>query len=189
MELNFEITSDEFKDLKSYCDLNNLKIDDIIKKCYLSGYRIEKYGLLGGNGEVIEKIVEKEVVKYVEVPKVVEKIEYVEVPKEVEKIIEIIKEVPGPTVEVKVIEYVDREVVREVIKEIPVTNFDNFGDKSKLEAIQNTLQKLRQECLEKDKIISEYKKTIEEIEKFQDNKKAFFMRGSNMDDALYNKNL
>jgi hypothetical protein len=141
--------------------------------------------------------------------------EYIEVPKEVEKIVEIIKEIPSPPKEVKVIEYVDREVVKEVfvtnldnfcdknhyeellqkikelenrppeIKEIIVEKIINTDNKTKLDALQSTIQKLRQETLEKDKIISEYEKTIKDIEQFQENKKAFFLNGSNLDDKLY----
>jgi hypothetical protein len=54
-----------------------------------------------------------------------------------------------------------------------------------LEAIQNTVQKLKQDNIEKDNKIREYEKTIEEIQKFQEEKKAMFLRGSNLDDKLY----
>jgi hypothetical protein len=219
MELKLNLNLNEQKDLMGYCDLNKLDPNETIKKCYLNGFMIEKYGLLGASGEVIEKIVEKEVIKYVEVPKEVIKevvrTEYIEVPKEVEKIVEIIKEIPSPPKEVKVIEYVDREVVKEVfvtnldnfcdknhyeellqkikelenrppeIKEIIVEKIINTDNKTKLDALQSTIQKLRQETLEKDKIISEYEKTIKDIEQFQENKKAFFLNGSNLDDKLY----
>jgi hypothetical protein len=39
--------------------------------------------------------------------------------------------------------------------------------------------------IEKDKKIKEYEKTIQDIQKFQEDKKAMFMRGSNLDDNLY----
>ena len=61
MEIKLNLTSKEQKDLEGYCKLNNLKEEDIVKKSYLSGYRIEKYGLLSGSSDVIEKEVIKEV--------------------------------------------------------------------------------------------------------------------------------
>ena len=96
--------------VQKYCELN--KIDDIdgfIKKCFDSGFSIEKYGLLGkplNDGEkhlktsgVQEKWVEKEVIveKRVEVP--------VEIIKEIVIEKEVIKEVPVEKVVTK-IEYV-----------------------------------------------------------------------------------
>jgi hypothetical protein len=39
--------------------------------------------------------------------------------------------------------------------------------------------------IEKDKKIKEYEKTIQDIQKFQEDKKAMFLRGSNLDDNLY----
>ena len=215
MDIKIELNISEYKDLNSYCKLNKFEQNDIVKKSYLEGFRIEKYGLLHGSQNTVETIVEKEVIRYVEVPKEIEKeiirIEYVEVEKPVEVIKEVIVE--------KIIE-VPVEVIKEVIKEVFVSKIDNIYDKpepeikeviiekiievpvevireviiekegdkglkSKLDAIQQTLMKLRTETLEKDRLISEYEKTIEEIQKFQENKKAVFLRGSNLDDKLY----
>jgi hypothetical protein len=245
MEYKLNLSSTENKDLISYCNLNDLRISEVIKKSYLEGFNIERYGLLNTGG-IREKQVEKEVIveKRVEIPveviKEVVKIEYVEVP--VDRIVEIIKAVPSPPVETEVIKYVDREVIKEVKVEVPVekivyvrneidseivtkveTNCDEFlskiqelesrkpevievikevpvevvkeviiekestdiGLKSKLEAIQNTVQKLKQDNIEKDNKIREYEKTIEDIQKFQTDRKAAFLKGSNLDDTLY----
>ena len=245
MEYKLNISSTENKDLISYCNLNDLRISEVIKKSYLEGFNIERYGLLNTGG-IREKQVEKEVIveKRVEIPveviKEVVRIEYVEVP--VDRIVEIIKEVPSPPVETEVIKYVDREVIKEVKVEVPVekivyiydkkeeevvtkeeTNCDEFlskiqelesrkpevievikevpvevikeiiiekestdiGLKSKLDAIQNTVQKLKLDNIEKDKKIKEYEKTIEDIQKFQTDRKAAFLKGSNLDDTLY----
>jgi hypothetical protein len=57
--------------------------------------------------------------------------------------------------------------------------------KSKLDALQNTLAKVRQETLEKDKKIKELEQTIQEIQKFQENKQAVYLKGSNLDNKLY----
>jgi hypothetical protein len=245
MEYKLNLSSTENKDLISYCNMNDLRISEVIKKSYLEGFNIERYGLLNTGG-IREKQVEKEVIveKRVEIPveviKEVVRIEYVEVP--VDRIVEIIKEVPSPPVETEVIKYVDREVIKEVKVEVPVekivyiydkkeeevvtkeeTNCDEFlskiqelesrkpevievikevpvevikeiiiekestdiGLKSKLDAIQNTVQKLKLDNIEKDKKIKEYEKTIEEIQKFQTDRKAAFLKGSNLDDTLY----
>ena len=245
MEYKLNLSSTENKDLISYCNMNDLRISEVIKKSYLEGFNIERYGLLNTGG-IREKQVEKEVIveKRVEIPveviKEVVRIEYVEVP--VDRIVEIIKEIPSPPVETEVIKYVDREVIKEVKVEVPVekivyiydkkeeevvtkeeTNCDEFlskiqelesrkpevievikevpvevikeiiiekestdiGLKSKLEAIQNTVQKLKQDNIEKDKKIKEYEKTIEDIQKFQTDRKAAFLKGSNLDDTLY----
>ena len=74
------------------------------------------------------------------------------------------------------------EKIVEVVVEREIT--DNLS-KSKLEALQNTLAKVRQETLDKDKKIKELEQTIQEIQKFQDNKQAVYLKGSNLDDKLY----
>ncbi len=292
MEYKLVLSKSENQDLISYCNLNDLRISEVIKKSYSEGFNIERYGLLNANGTQ-EKLVEKEVIveKRVEIPveviKEVVKIEYVEVEKPievikeitVEKPVEIIKEVPVERVVEKVVEVtkeipVEKIVIKEVVKEVPVEKvvyvtdqeemkakifqkeqeFDQqrreFSTKTqemenifqyemskkdkeldevrhsldilsqtppvekvvevikeipvevvkeiiiekessdnslkpKLEALQNTVQKLKQDNIEKDKQIREYEKTIEEIQKFQQDKKAAFLRGSNLDDTLY----
>ncbi len=282
MNITLELDSKQYKDLTRYCELNKFVVEDIVKKSYLEGFSIEKYGLLGGTGGVQEKEVIKEVIveKRVEIPveviKEVVKIEYVEVPvekmitveKPIERLVEVIKEVP-----------VERVVIKEVVKEVPVekvvTKIEYISDntqenelllkiqqlesdkqlfstkltecngelqifstktiemenifqdkmskkeqeldelrqeldkqldrppvekivevvvekeitdnslKPKLDALQNTLAKVRQETLEKDKKIRELEQTIQEIQKFQENKQAVYLKGSNLDDKLY----
>ena len=123
MNINIELTSGEHKDLLSYCKLNNFDLETILKSSYLEGFRIEKYGLLSGSGNVIEKEIIKEVIKYVEVPVVEEKevikIEYVEV----------IKEIPSPPTEIEVVKYIDREVIKEITVEVPVEKIVYIYDK------------------------------------------------------------
>jgi uncharacterized coiled-coil protein SlyX len=235
MEYKLNLSNAENKDLVSYCNLNDLRISEVIKKSYLEGFNIERYGLLNLGG-TREKQVEKEVIveKRVEIPveviKEVIKIEYVEVP--VEKIVEVIKEVPVEKVVTK-IEYicdntqtnelllkiqeletqmskkdenldelrrtldkppVEIEKIVEVIKEIEVIKevvveketTDN-GLKPKLEALQNTVQKLKQDNIDKDKQIKEYEQTIKDIQVYQQGTKAMYMRGSNLDEKLYTK--
>jgi hypothetical protein len=298
MNVTLELDSNQYKDLTRYCELNKFIPEEIVKKSYLEGFMIEKYGLLGNTGGVQEKEVIKEVVleKRVEIPveviKEVVKVEYVEVPvekvvtveKPVERLVEVIKEVPVERVVEKIVEVtkeipVEKVVIKEVVKEVPVevvvtkteyvsddtqtnelllkiqqletekqefstklteaegkveifstktTDMENIfqdkmskkdgeldelrhsldellakppvekivevvvereitdnSSKSKLEALQNTLAKVRQETLDKDKKIKELEQTIQEIQKFQDNKQAVYLKGSNLDDKLY----
>ena len=241
MEIKINLSNTEHKDLISYCNLNDLLVSSVVKDSFTTGFNIERYGLLNVNQEVKEKEVIKEVIKYVEIPVVEEKevikIEYVEVTVEkvvtkeviVEKIVEVIKEIPSTPTEIKVIEYVDREVIKEVIKEVFVPNIDNIWDqpepeikevivekiievikevekivevpvevireviiekevggvdKSKLDALQATIQKIRSENLEKDRLIKEYEKTIQEIQEFKDGKRAVYLSGSNLNKTL-----
>lgn len=255
MEVKLNLSNNEYKELVSFCNLNDLLVSEVVKKSFMTGFNIERYGLLNTGDRIIEKEVIKEVEKKVEIPveviKEVIKIEYVEVEKpvevikEIEKPIEVIREVP-----------VERVVIKEVIKEIPiekvihVTDHQELNEKifqkeeqfnqerqkfstkttemenifqeeknklllkiqqleskepevveivkeivvekqvasdlqPKLEALQNTVQKLKQDNIEKDKKIKEYEKTIQEIQKFQQDKKAMFLKGSNLDDNLY----
>jgi hypothetical protein len=255
MEYKLDLSSTENKDLISYCNLNDLRISEVIKKSYLEGFRIERYGLLNVGGtqekqEVKEVFVEKRVEIPVEVIKEVVKVEYVDVPVEkivtkeviVEKIVEITKEVPVEKIviqevvkevpvekvvekiikvsddnqinelllkiqqlentppkvvevikEVPVDKVVIQEKIVEVVKEVPVEVvkeiiIEKEGDnnlKPKLDALQLTVQKLKQDNIEKDRIIKEYEKTIEDIQKFQGETKAMYLKGSNLDDKLY----
>jgi len=125
------LSSKELKDIKSFCDLNELNFEEFVKSCFDKGYQIEKYGLLTNeDGEQVifeekevikevikevpvevEKIIEKEVIKEVEVPVEVEKI----VEKIIEKPIEVIKEVP-----IEVEKIVEKEVIVEVEKPVEV---------------------------------------------------------------------
>jgi hypothetical protein len=148
----------------------------------------------------VEKIVIKEVIKEVPVEKVVEKIVKVsddtqinelllkiqQLENQPSKIVEIIKEVPVEkiVVEEKVVEVI-KEVPVEIVKEVVVEKEIGGDLQPKLDALQNTLQKVRLDNIEKDKKIKEYEKTIQEIQKFQEDKKAMFLRGSNLDDNLY----
>jgi hypothetical protein len=127
----------ELKDKKimqavsAYCKLNNIEdVDGFIKKCFQSGFNIEKYGLLGKTlnedkkdlktSDIEEKQLIKEVIveKRVEVP--------VEVIKEVEKVVEVVKEI---VVEKEVIKEVPVEVIKEIEKVITITNNKELEEK------------------------------------------------------------
>ena len=212
MEIKINLSNSEHKDLISYCNLNDLLVSSVVKDSFTTGFNIERYGLLNVNQEVKEKEVIKEVIKYVEIPVVEEKevirIEYVEVPVEI-KVIEyvdreVIKEVfvtnldnicdkPEPEIKeiivektIEVIKEVEKivEVPVEVIREVIIEKEVGGGDKSKLDALQATIQKIRSENLEKDRLIKEYEKTIQEIQEFKDGKRAVYLSGSNLNKTL-----
>jgi hypothetical protein len=269
VQKNLSLNKDELKDLETYCALNQFNPDDVIKKSYLQGYRIEKYGLLGNVSEVVEKevIVEKRVEVPVEI--IIEKpvIEYVdrEVIKEVikeipvEKTIEIIKEVPVEKVVEKIVEVVkevpvDRVVIQEVVREVPVekivTRTEYITDENKvrelvdelerlkntpptiiekevikeievpvevireveviqekivevpvevikevivekqisndnIQRLQDTLAKVRESMLQKDQQIKALSEEITQLKTLQQQQKAVYLKGSNLDDKLY----
>jgi len=246
MNITLELDSKQYKDLTRYCELNKLVPEDIVKKSYLEGFMIEKYGLLGKTGGEQEKRVEIEVIreKRVEVPveviKEVVKVEYVEVPVEkeiikevpVEKIVEVTKEIPVEKVVIKEVpveviitktEYISDDTktnelllkiqqmenemskkqqvldevrhsldihlakppVEKIVEVVVEKESTDNSLKPKLDALQNTLTKVRQETLDKDKKIRELEQTILDIQKLQENKQAVYLKGSNLDDKLY----
>ena len=148
----------------------------------------------------VEKVVIQEVIKEVPVEKVVEKIIKVSDDTQINelllkiqqlentppKVVEVIKEVPVDKVVIqeKIVEVV-KEVPVEVVKEIIIEKEGDSNLKPKMDALQNTVQKLKIDNIEKDKLIKEYEKTIEDIQKFQNETKAMYLKGSNLDDKLY----
>ena len=143
MEIKFNLSNTEHKELVSYCNLNDLLVSEVVKKSFTTGFNIERYGLLSEGAKVVEKEVEKIVEKRVEIP------------------VEVIKEV------VK-IEYI--EVPVEVIKEVIV---EKEQDNTKLKALEQTLHKLKSENIEKDKKIKELEQTINNIQVNQINSATY----------------
>lgn len=143
----FKIDKKYHKDILSFVKLNEIEdVDVFVNKCFKKGFDTQRFGLLGGETEI----------KEIEVEKIVEKI--VEVP--VEKIVEVIKEVPSPPIEIEVIKYVDREV----IKEVPVEKIEYIYDKTPTELEEKILH-LEQEL--EDERINFSTKTIEMEKIFQ----------------------
>ena len=259
-EKNITLTPQELKDLESYCKLNGFEVEKVVKDSYSQGFRIEKYGLLGGTAATQEKLIEKEVIveKRVEVPVevIVEKIviEYVEIEKEiirevpreviVEKIVEVVKEIPIEKVVEKIVEIIkevpvekvvtrteyitdeskvaelleeleqlrnlpstiiDREVikevqvpyevikeiqvVKEVIVEVPVEVIREVLVEKKTsedtQRLHETLGKLRQQSIDKDVKIKQLEDEINSLKSLQQQQKAVYLRGSNLDNKLY----
>lgn len=136
MENKITLSFSEQQEVELFCKLNNITIEELLKKSFKTGYNIEKYGLIGDYdlrkmGGTQEKWVEKEVIqeKWVEIPveviKEVIKIEYVDVP-------------------VEVIKYVDKEIIKEVLVEKIVTIYDKSDDNELLLKIHE-LETERQE--------------------------------------------
>ncbi len=70
----------------------------------------------------------------------------------------------------------------EIIKEVYIEKQTENDNTKKL---QDTLVKLRQNVLDKDSKIVELESKISELMRLQDEKKALYLRGSNLDDKLY----
>jgi hypothetical protein len=135
---------------------------------------------------VVEKVVEKiiKVSDDTQVNELLLKIQQLE--NTPPKVVEVIKEVPVDKIVIqeKIVEVV-KEVPVEVVKEIIIEKEGDSNLKPKMDALQNTVQKLKLDNIEKDKLIKEYEKTIEDIQKFQNETKAMYLKGSNLDDKLY----
>jgi len=188
------LTSKELKDLKTFCDLNEIDIDQFIKECFKKGYQIEKYGLLTTDDgqqvvfeekevikEVIkevpvevEKIIEKEVIK--EVPVEIEKIVVKEVIKEVEKPIEVIKEVekivevekPVEVVVEKEVYITDDEQVKELGGKIAELNEINSSLIKELKTTEEEKKKTSTKLTEMENIFREEKgKLLLEIQQLE----------------------
>lgn len=165
----------QLKDVEDFCKLNQIEdVEDFLIKCFIEGYEIEKFGLIGNTTGIREKIVEKEVVveKRIEVPVevvvekpvieyvevVVEKpvVEYVEVIKEipVDKLVEVIKEVPVERVFVKEVP-VEVEVVVE--KEVFIT------DDKEVNELLSKIQQLENGMSTKDEELNELRRSLDEL--------------------------
>lgn len=92
----------------------------------------------------------------------------------------------SPNVMVKeVIKEVPVEIIKEVIKEVPKVEYvekivHNSQNEQKL---QETIMKLKQDIIEKDKKINELEKTLEGIDGEKE-KVAFFLRGSDLNELI-----
>ena len=165
MEHKITLSYSEQQEVELFCKLNNITIDELIKKSFKTGYNIEKYGLVGKMGGEQEKRVEIEVIreKRVEIPveviKEVEKI--VEVP--VDRVVEVIKEVP-----------VDRVIIKEVPVEKIVTIYDNSSENELL---------IKIEQLESEKKIFSTK-----IEELESELQKFSTKMTEMENIFQNNN-
>jgi len=63
--VEISLNKEEIKELGTFCEVNGLDICEFIKKCYVCGFNIEKYGLFGetksdNTNELKDKILELE---------------------------------------------------------------------------------------------------------------------------------
>ena len=197
--------------VSEYCKLNSIEdVDGFVKKCFDTGFNIEKYGLLGKTlndgekdlktGKVEEKHVIKEVIveKRVEIP--------VEIIKEVvvEKIIKITndKELEENIFHLNEQIESERKIFSTKIEEMENNfnyelsnkdkeldelrrNLDIPVDDNKLKMLQQTIQNLTSEVRELKKKNEELEKQLLEIPKKPANIPARFHGSSNINDDLY----
>ena len=182
------------KSVSEYCELNSIEdVDGFIKKCFQSGFNIEKYGLLGKTlnedekdlktGIVGEKQVEIEIIREirVEVP--------VEVIKEVEKIVTKIEYISDKNTENNLNETITKK--DEEISKLSQTldelrrNLDINVDDNKVKMLQQTIQNLNIEIRELKKKNEELNKKLLEQPKQVGEIPARFHGSSNLNDNLY----
>ena len=152
----------------------------------------------------VEKPVEivREVEKIVEVPveKVVTKVEYISDDSETNELFEKIEklkiekewvilnsqEKDRELVEVRqtLDELLAKPPVEKIVEVVVEKEITDNSSKVKLDALQTTLGKIREESLEKDKKILSLEDKIKELQKVQDNKQAVYFRGSNLDHKI-----
>jgi predicted RNase H-like nuclease (RuvC/YqgF family) len=189
-KIQFQVSTSQLHDIKNFCQLNDIEIDELVKKCFKAGYNIEKYGLLGKMGGEQEKWVEIPV----EVIKEVVRVEYVEVP--VEKIVtiydnsneeELLNEIQKLELESKIFSTKIKELEGEILKFSTITkekeNIFQNDDKSK--QLQQTIQTLIGRIREKDNEINNLKEELKNCDKNVQVKTAVFLRNSNLGDNLY----
>lgn len=180
-----------YSQIQTYCNENNISdIDDFIFRCFKQGFDINRYGFLGKTQEVIEKeiIIEKEVP--VEVVKEIEKIVYItntENEKNLtERITKLDEECKNFSTKIDELE-LERQIFSTKTQEME--NFFQYSltkkdeeldelkrilDDDQSKKLQETLQKLRKELIEKNK-------KIEELEKINQNPiKGNLMNGSKL---------
>ena len=180
-----------YSQIQTYCNENNITdIDDFIFRCFKQGFDINRYGFLGKTQEVIEKeiIIEKEVP--IEVVKEIEKIVYItntENEKNLtERITKLDEECKNFSTKIDELE-LERQIFSTKTQEME--NFFHYSltkkdeeldelkrilDDDQSKKLQETLQKLRKELVEKNK-------KIEELEKINQNPiKGNLMNGSKL---------
>jgi predicted RNase H-like nuclease (RuvC/YqgF family) len=182
-----------YSQIQTYCNENNISdIEDFIFRCFKQGFDINRYGFLGKTQDIIEKeiIIEKKIEIPVEVIKEVEKIVYItntenekNLTERITKLDEESKKFSTKIDELELERQFFSTKTQEMEKNFHYSlskkdeeldelkrNLDD--DQSK--RLQETLQKLRKELVEKNK-------KIEELEKINQNPiKANLMNGSKL---------
>lgn len=195
MENKITLSYSEQQEVELFCKLNNITIDELIKKSFKTGYNIEKYGLVGKTINEGEKHLIKEVIveKRVEVIKEVEKI--VEVP--VEKIVTIYdnsneNELYEKIVQLESEKKIFSTKIEELESEIQIFSTKMtemeifFQNNDNSQQLQNTIQTLMKNIRDKNIEIDELKKQINLQQKNNEiHERVKYLRSSNLDDILY----
>ena len=158
--LIINLSKQDHKDLLEFCRLNDITdTDGFVKLCFRKGYYIERYGLLnqGNLPDVIERELEKEVIKEV----IVEK--------------EIIIEKP----------VIDNEKVEELQNEIYILK-GKLDNQKEVECgkLQDTLMELNRQLGDKNETIKELRSKVNDLENLTKTSYAFYLKNSNLKDKL-----
>jgi hypothetical protein len=150
----------------------------------------------------VERVVEKvvEVIKEIPVEKIVTKVEYIsddsktnelfgkieQLEFEKEGLILNSQEKDKELDELRhsLDELLDKPPVEKIVEVVVEKEIMDDSLKPKLDALQTTLSKVRQETLDKDEKIKELERTIQELKKTQENRQAVYFRGSNLNNKL-----
>ena len=81
-------------------------------------------------------------------------------------------------------EFLSKPPVEKIVEVVVEREIPDNSLKPKLDALQTTLSKVRQETLEKDEKIKELENTIQELKKTQENRQAVYLKGSNLNNKL-----
>lgn len=202
-----EVDKKYLDDILDFCRLNDIEdINHFVNLCFKQGFDIKKYGLLNNEDEI--KIVEKEIIKYVdreiikEVPveKIIENIKEVEkiieVPVEVIKEVIVEKEVPVE----KIVTIYDKSNDKELFGKIEqleneISKKDEELDilrhlndekpkNDRSQMLQDTLNKVRSESLQKDEIIKQLEERINKINNQLGGQKAVYHQDSNLKNKI-----
>jgi len=202
--LNF--SQSQLKEIKEYCKLNDISdTDAFINACFEKGYNIEKYGLLSEDGKPIEKevIVEKRIEVPVEkIVTIYDKSDDSELLLKIQQLENQKKEFSTKTQELEDVrqEFSTKTQEMENIFQNKMAKKDEELDElkhnldkvlakppvdtTKEKALQETLQKLKTQIIEKDKKIKELENELMNFLNSNE-KKGIFLRGSNLGDTLY----
>jgi histone H3/H4 len=150
----------------------------------------------------VERVVEKvvEVIKEIPVEKIVTKVEYISDDSKTNELfgkieqLEIEKEGLILNFQEKdkeidklrhsLDELLDKPPVEKIVEVVVEREIPDNSLKPKLDALQTTLSKVRQETLDKDEKIKELERTIQELKKTQENRQAVYFQGSNLNNKL-----
>ena len=154
----------------------------------------------------VERVVEKvvEVIKEIPVEKIVTKVEYISDDSKTNELfgkieqLEIEKREIGNNFQSEMSkkqeeldklrhsldELLAKPPVEKIVEVVVEKEIMDDSLKPKLDALQTTLSKVRQETLDKDEKIKELERTIQELKKTQENINAVYFRGSNLNNKL-----